>query len=513
MTKYIKVSEILPHKKVSLIANRTMRETHFDIIKFQPSANLSYQSDRGIYCDDEDYTNKVDKFFELVIDKQPALVLTPEGSIPFNVVNDIIENKEKWPQIGNLWCLCMSGISKKDFCDFKISLKSKENIFLHMEPNINYKAHVNSLFYLFRLEEDRLAIIIQLKNNHMSDREFRHEANDLTKGNEIYIFDLNDEEDTKNILLTFICADAIQLSVSDMVNNIKYKHPLVINAQCNSKPFDNRFIGNRSAIACEVNIPNQRYIVVNWAKGTKMGSSPFIINDSGNIYYNYLKVNGHSYLKKIFSDKDAFINRMENQIKGITYFVNDKVNIWRFPDDENILKFYIKKEEVYGTDSTLSSNFDPFIKERYNYENRKWLQNAKYCTFFDEKDLELYISENELLRPLYFQECKKKECTDKCVWLYNDFFLGICLAGDFEEELKCADEISNRTLIAMNDDSLDNTDKKRELFSILVKILEENRLPDELKIFKNNIQFEIDTNAAECGSNNIYNISVVKTPE
>lgn len=183
MTNYVKVSDIIPNKYVSLVINKTTSETHFDIMKFQPSANLSYQRDRGIFCDDEDYTNKVIKFFELVIDKQPALVITPEGSIPFKVIEEIIDNEHKWPQIEKLWCLCMSGISTNDFIDFKNSLVAKENVYVHIETDINYRAHVNSLFYLFRLDQNTLAIVIQLKNNHMSDREFEHEADDLSKGN------------------------------------------------------------------------------------------------------------------------------------------------------------------------------------------------------------------------------------------------------------------------------------------------------------------------------------------
>lgn len=513
MTNYVKVSDIIPNKNVSLIVNRTTSEAHFDIIKFQPLANLSYMRERGIFCDEPDYTNKVIKFFDLIIDKQPALVLTPEGSIPFKVIDEIICNKQKWPQVGRLWCLCMSGISTSDFIKFEDYLVTKENMFVHIEDNVNYRAHVNSLFYLFRLDQDTLAIVIQIKNNHMSDREFGHEADDLSKGNDIYIFDLNGGIDTKNILLTLICADAIQLPMSELITMIKYKYPLIVNAQCNSKPFDSRFVVNRNFIMSDKNVSKQRLIVVNWAQGTNLGKS-FTVNDSGNTYYNYLGVSGHSHLKNLCSDQEVFIHRMKNQIKGFTYYANDNFNIWRFVDDENISRFYIKKDEVFALDRTLSSNFDPVIIEMYKYQDDNWLHRNKNCAFCDGKALEFYISNNQLLRPIYFEECKNNNrCSDECFWLYNDYFLGVCLGGELINELKCIGEISNRTLIAMNNESVDNTIKKREMFSILVKLLEANKIPDELIFFSKNLKFDIDQNAAECGSNNIYNVTIEKVSE
>lgn len=331
--------------------------------------------------------------------------------------------------------------------------------------------------------------------------------------NGIYIFDLNGGQDTRNILLTLICADAIQLPMSELITTIKYKHPLIINAQCNSKPFDTRFVSNRSYISSDKNISKQRQIVVNWAKGTNLDKS-FAINDSGNAYYNYLGVSGHSHLKNLCSDQEVFMHRMKNQIKGVTYFANDNVNIWKFINDENISRFYIKKEDVFAVNQTLSSNFDPVIKEMYKYENDQWLHNDKHCIYCDKKALEFYVSDNQLLRPIYFQECENNNvCTDKCFWLYNDYFLGICLGGELKNEIKCDGEISNRTLVALNNDSVDNTSKKREIFSILVKLLEANKIPDELMIFSENVKFDIDYNAAECGSNNIYNVSIEKASE
>jgi len=514
MTNYKRVSEIFYSEKIYLIANRANSENIYNILKFQPMANLRYSKEKGIHANDIDYLNKVNTFIEMAIDKQPDLIITPEGSIPFIILENIIYSKIKWPDIGKLWCLCMEGISKNNFKSMKEALDKNEAIKVILENNINYKSNVNSLFYLFRLNEDRLAVIIQLKNRPMADRGIQHEADDMSQGDTIYVFDLDADYQTKNVLINLICADAIHLPISELINELKHTYPLVINAQCNPNPFDTRFVNNRSYISSDTNIRNSRQIVANWANGTEIENF-FLIKDSGNAYYNYLSVSGHQHVKSICLDEETFNHRLKNQINGGAYYANSNLNIWKFPDDESLIRFYIKKDDYFGVNTSLTTKFDPIITGKYIYNKieSKWQKADKHCIFSSNQySNEIYISENENFRPIYYNNCKANMCTDECFWLYNDYFLGICLGGTIEDELKCDGECSNRTLIAMNGDSCEKTSKKRELFSILIKLLEDNNIPDELKIFSNNIKFEIDFNASRCGSNNIYNVTVDKAP-
>ncbi|MDD3645388.1 MAG: hypothetical protein PHR19_07670 [Bacteroidales bacterium] len=515
MTNFVKVSEVFSRKNVSLIVNRTSNESNYDVLKFQPQAELSYNSNRGIHCDNHEYIDKVRSFFRLVIDKQPALVLTPEGSIPYDMLQEIVDCKTKWPDTSKLWCLCMSGIIKTDFKELIKALTHNSHLSLHIESedNINYKKHVNALFYLFRLDTDTLAVLIQLKNHNMADRRIENEANDLSLGNTIYIFDLNNGEDTKNVMVTLICADAIQIAPSGLIHNLKGKYPLIINLQCNMKPYDYRFISSRTSIFYDCDISKQRQIVANWAKGTKFSDND-IINDSGNAYYNYLSVSGLPRLDNICRDKETFIHRMENQINGATYFANENANIWKFPNSENLIRFYIKKEDVFGIDSSLSSRFDPIIKEIFIYADSTWKRKHKHCMLKDDKiPIALYSSRNDNFKTVFHQFCSDNSCTNQCFMLYNDFFLGLCMGGGIKDELKCDGETSNRALAAINNGSICKTEKKRELFSTLVGLLENNKIPKELKLFIDNVKFDIDSNAAECGSNNIYNVKAINSTD
>lgn len=514
MTNFTKVSTLFQDKNLSLIVNRTDSESVYDIMKFQPKGVLSYTRDKGIQCKELVYTEKVNKFIRAIIEKQPSLVITPEGSIPYDSLSQAIEDETKWPEDYKLWCFCMEGISKKRFKDVVDNYKDDQRLKIVLEDSINYSAHVNSLWYIFRIDKNHLGIVIQLKNNHMSDRNIEHEEDDLTKGNTIYIFDLNGGQPTKNTLLSLICADALHIDVGSNTEGVSQAYPIIINPQCNGKPFNERFKDSRISIFNSRSFSKQRYIVANWAEGTKLNNA-FEIKEAGNIYYNYLMVNGHSHFGKICCDIDSYSHRMKSQMLGVEYYGSHKFNIWDFGNTESLVRFFVKKDEVTGLDETLSTDQDPMIKERYEYISSKksWESIDGKCILDSKNGCDsLYISKNEYLRPIKFDECLKRECKGKCVWLYNDYFFGICFGKKLESELKCDYEISNRALANFDPEGLVKRNRKRELFSTLVHLLEENIIPAELPMFDKNLKFDIDTDAAERGSNNIYNATVINAP-
>lgn len=512
MTKFKRLSKLFPNN--SLIVNRTNSESIYDIMKFQPKGVLSYSSERGIHTNESSYIEKVAGFINNVQERQPSLVVTPEGSIPFEVLKQIIDNKSRWPDLYKLWGFCMEGIDKKDFKILVESYNRDDSLKVVIEDSITYKAHVNSLWYIFRIDEEHLCIVIQLKNAPSSDRDIEHEARDLTIGNTIYVFDLDNGEPTKNTLISLICSDAIQLDTNKIITELGKSYPMIINHQCNEKPFDERFIDFRNSIFRAVSILKKRCIVANWAKGTEL-KKVFTINESGNAYYNHLSVNGHSHPKKIFSDKDSYSHRMKSQLLGVKYYASDKCNIWSYPNEENIFSFFVKKDEAY-VENSLSTNYDPLMKECYLFNDNKncWESTEKNCILDNEEGSNnIYISEKEFLRPIKYKECEKRECENKCFWLYNDYFFATCFGNELKSELECKYEISDRTIATLSSEGLRGTQRKRELFKTLVKKLERNEIPKELPMFDDNLKFDIDINAAETGSNNIYNATVINVPQ
>jgi len=120
---------------------------------------------------------------------------------------------------------------------------------------------------------------------------------------------------------------------------------------------------------------------------------------------------------------------------------------------------------------------------------------------------DLVPNETEYL-PFNYQNCTNGICTEDCLWIYNDFFFGLCFSNLVRGELETNNEVSNRTSVALNSSSLKNTKDKRKLFLKLVKLLKNNEFPKALVMYENNHKFDIDTDAALTGSNNIYNLSI-----
>lgn len=515
MCKFVRVSEIFNEFKVSLKINRTTNENNYDVLQLQTESKLIYSSEKGINCLDKNHNSKIRNFLELAKQENSALVLTPECSVPFEIIYQIITDIEKWPEQYNLWCLCSEGLETNQFKSIVEKIRIQENVKLIIEDRITYSKHVNALWYLFKINQDKLGIIIQLKQEPMADRELKHEGCDLSQGNTVYIFDLNDNKPTKNLLITLICADAIQMSSSEIISALKESYPIVVNPQLNPQPFSKYFITFRNSFFSDTSISKQRSITVNWAKDTMINSKSSIL-ESGSTYYNYIQVNGKNHIDAISKDAELFIHRSKCQKKGMSYFCDENYNLWNIGNDDQCIHYYIKKEDVFGFNQSLGIQFDPLVKNSYYFDNirMKWeVSNKIKCLA-----LEIYNRINSFKTnksdylPINYSICSNKKCEDKCEWLYNDYFFGVCFGNFLRGEIETKYEISQRTVLELNNDSKRYTIKKRKLFLRLVELLKNNNFPKSLIMYKDNHKFDIDYSAAKSGSDSIYNVAVKEIP-
>ena len=504
----VKISEQLKDHNVSLRVNENSSEAIYDILHLQCSGNIEYSGDTGFKCKDTNHIDLLRKFIELALSFNSALVITPECSFPFIVLGEIIEEKSLWPALKNIWSLGMEGISVSSFKDliYKLQLLSDIKIIFD-DNNVTYKRHCNTVWNLFRINNNTLCIVIQFKQRHALDRNIDYEADALSVGDTTYIFDLNNKTPTKNILLSVICSDAISLSSSELLDSIKHTHPLIINPQLNNQPFDERFKSFRNTVFSDSNI-YARMITLNWCKDTRINNKNFVI-ESGSAFFDYLSANGKSYLEAICKDSDLFSHRRTNLKKGFIYFAEKKYNIWLMDDTCNCARYFIKKGEIFGTDRTLDNSFEPNAKNllKFDVPNKSFIEiQSHFCTDSWKDELA-----QQGANPLYLNECINRKCNDKCLWLYNDYFFGICFGNFCKSELESFFEISNRTLYSLSSDSQKNTDRKRELFSKLIKCLNDNKFPECFNILCDNYLFDMDNNYAESGSNNIFNLRVKNT--
>ena len=496
---------------LSLKINRSSCEKFTDILQLQPRGELSYSHEKGVYNTDAYYLDKVEKFLILAKKLGAGLVITPEYSVPYSLILNILHSEENWPEQSNLWCLCAEGIEVDKFKTLLRNIKINPQIQLAVEEKISYRKFVNALWYIFRINEEKLGVVIQLKQSPMSDPMFIHEGDDLSLGETTYVFDLNGGQSTMNVLVTLICADAIQLSVSELIHEIRATSPILINPQLNGKPFDDRFVAFRKTFFNDSNIKEQRMIVSNWAECTNVNAKQKV-SESGSAYYNYLNVNGLQRAKDIATNSSLFKYQLRVQREGMIYFCDSNYNIWSIGNVEHCIRYYVKKGYVFGVTGSMTSDFDPCVRETFQFtsENNWEMKKMLKCEQFNSRD---YLPTKEEYYPVNYCGCEDHTCTDECIWLYNDFFFGICFGGFIKEEIVTKNEISNRTVINLNADSLKNTKKKRTLFGNLVELIENNCFPESLMMFKSNSKFEIDHNAAATCSNNLYNLAVKEIPE
>lgn len=512
------MSDELSEQNVSLKANRTNIESEYSILQLQSCGHLQSSKECGTKCIDKGYPKKISSFINLAKTENSALVITPECSIPLDTIIDVIWSKDKWPQTGNLWCLCAEGCSVVDFQGIIEKLKKSTMVKLVFnDKNITYNNFVNALWYLFVIKSDLLCVTIQLKQKNMLDRELQHEGRGLSKGDITYIFDLNGNQTTptKNILFSLICSDAISISTAEVLNSMPNTYPLLLNPQLNAEPFSSRFIIFRKKYFTESCVKKMRMITVNWSKNTNIDNSPDF-KEAGSSYYTYIASNGKKYVDTICKDSELFNHRLINHRKGMINFLEKEYSIWKLDNEEQCLSYHIMKQEFFGGDSSLDIQFDPHISDKFLLENEQWqLQGQPDCSrVWKEYFIKKYddkMGKKQYL-PLNINNCINKTCIEKCSWLYNDFLFGICFGIFLKGELESKYEESFRTILALNSRSEINCSNKRQLFEKLIDLLRRNQFPKSLIYLNDNHKFEIDHNCAETGSNNIYNLAIIKAP-
>jgi len=506
--KVLKMSDLLKDYSVALRINENSSEAIFDVLQLQCEGNIEYSADTGFKCNDTSHIDLARKFVQLALSYKSALAITPECSFPFIVLNEIISDKSLWPSLKNLWSFGMEGISVPLFKEKVQKLRSSSNIkVIFDESDVTYKRHCNSLWSVFLIDQETLCIVIQLKQRHALDRNIEYEADALSVGDSTYVFDLNSNKQTSNVFLSIICADAISLSPTELLSSIKKTNPLIINPQLNNQPFADRFKSFRNTVFSDSNIC-PRMITLNWHKDTMINNKKFI-HESGSAFFDYIGANGKNHIEAICKDNDLFSQRSINFKKGFMYFADKKYNMWLLDDTCNCARYFVKKSDIFGTDTSLDCPWEPRLIDLLKYDiTQGSFVETQSCFCLDPWKDELI---QQGVNPIHLAECINRKCNDKCLWLYYDYFFGICFGTLCRSELELKFETSNRTIYPLNIESQRNTNRKRELFHLLIRCLTDNKFPECFSILNNNFQFEMDPNYAETGSNNLFNLSVKNT--
>lgn len=241
--------------------------TSFSFLQIQMQGDIKFSTD-GVFLDNKQHDKKCKSLLEKAFDLNIDLVLFPEYCISYELLGEIVNNKNMWPRGMKLWCLPCQGISVSKFETFLEGLRSNESVLLidtAWNDGVNRKRFVNAFFYAFSITDKnkkRLCLVPQIKTQHMADPFASCEMTGLTLGN--VIFTINHR------LITLLCADALNNEIS--WHDIQQEHLssslLLLHPQLNAAPKHPVFCRIRQ----EIQTHNHSAICIscNWAGNTKL---------------------------------------------------------------------------------------------------------------------------------------------------------------------------------------------------------------------------------------------------
>ena len=179
----------------------------FCMMRLQCKGNIVADIDHGPRTTDICHYDLCLNAVEKAVGNNVDILITPEYSIPIKLVTEILNNISLQPRSRKVFCLSCEAI-KID--EFRCLISSWEELGVYvvkdsLENTVCERMFVNVLLYLFKLNDNKLCIVPQLKTQHMADPFLKCEAAGLSLGSTIYIFGHN----KTNCFCSIICADCL----------------------------------------------------------------------------------------------------------------------------------------------------------------------------------------------------------------------------------------------------------------------------------------------------------------
>lgn len=484
MVEIKKVSEIIDDPvKLNVCSGDS---NSLKVLYWQAKSELDFDADTGIKVSNEHiFHPKARDFINLALKNNADLILTPEYSFPYKIINEIIKSEDLWPKDGALWCLSTEGISVDGFFEKLSRLGSKERIEVYKPELLVTNNFINALIYLFKYN-NKLYILPQFKIQPMSDPWANFENSNLSLGKEILIFDLNGEEShLLNIFLSFICADVLGINFENIREQFLTKKKLIFNPQLNFSPYHSSFCDFRKNVLDHSQ--NDKIITLNWAQGTEIVNNSDIIKNSGSAFY---KKNNNSFWLKA-----GIKVRNQNHKKGTFYLYDNHIDIWHYSTDEHIKLILLKKKILPGRHALTKVFREPNTEKLYNYKNsdNSWEICEKDFLELHKEKLKNIISnlDNNYNYPFEIESADQ-----------FDYFFGLCFGRFNGEELTANSEIGDRILVSNSQEGSEEKLERVEQYKRLMKLLKDNKFPEPLEHFKDNHVFGIDKSYPDVGKNN-----------
>jgi hypothetical protein len=224
-------------------------------------------------------------FLQAASQRAVSLVLTPEYSMPWEVLSQSIQNGIL-PADGSLWVLGCESILLSELAAFQSGLSTAATVVFE-DVSAAAARFLDPLAYVFvapaSAEEAhrKVVVLVQFKTFPMGDND-HFEINNMHPGKAIYRFGTAGRT---LCLLTLICSDA--LDFNDALAARTYDRALILHLQLNQKPRHEMFRRYRDRLM-ELDGDTTEVICLNWAAGMRVWSNGVEVpwnNIAGSAWY------------------------------------------------------------------------------------------------------------------------------------------------------------------------------------------------------------------------------------
>ena len=378
ISKYNELNSNKIREYVSLSVCKS--DNSYSVLHIQPKANLIVDKEKGLIPEDKDtYIGKFKQYIGLAYNKKYDLILTPEYSVPIDIIKELIENKDKL-KVGSLYCMCCESVEYKEieklFSDFVN--KNGVDVCYDAWNVVDEKILVCCLLYVTKIKflkeesiEEKVFLIPQFKTTHMKDQEMNFEASSLSCGYSIFSFGKPHEVK----FLSLICADVFNFDLINSVKSFAMDNKVnIFNPQLNPKPQNDFFRFMRSMLIEFTPKDAVRIITLNWALGTK-----FIVEGK------YGKPFGNSWsavYDEYYSERFKYYIEVlsKNVSCGLDFAHNNRIAVWFFPNDEHVMDLnlrhnftsrgpeYLQDMQPIAINKYLTFNCENFVDYRFCFQ-------------------------------------------------------------------------------------------------------------------------------------------------
>jgi len=241
---------------------------NYKTLLMQPKGNIEADQD-GVRNFDRDLAIKqFGNFLSLAIDSQADLAVTPEYSMPWNVLIEAIANGLE-PAPGKLWVFGCESIKLGELETAKATI-APEATLLYQSLEPRHDGFLCPLAYVFLAPkqnadgENRLVVLCQFKTIPLGDPD-NFEVNYLRRGSHVYEFGNSNGQEIK--LISLICSDVFEFLDTDAT--AVYDRALIIHVQLNPKPRHENFRMYRGRLL-RFHGDATEIICLNWASNIRL---------------------------------------------------------------------------------------------------------------------------------------------------------------------------------------------------------------------------------------------------